>query len=298
MNIIFMGCVESSQVLLRQLINNISSQIQIVGVITKRKSKINADFVDLAEVCIKQNIDYIYADELEKEEIITYIKSKEADLIYCFGWSNLLSKDIIELPKIGVVGFHPAELPQNRGRHPIIWALALGLKETASTFFFINEGADSGDIISQEKIEIRYEDNARTLYDKILNVAVNQMLIITNEFANGLVVRIKQDETKANVWRKRTKEDGKIDWRMGSNTIYNLVRALTKPYIGAHFEYKSNEYKVWSSEVTYLNDYSNLEYGKVIKVYPDNSFIVKTGDGFIKILEHECNKIKEGDYIL
>ena len=58
---------------------------------------------------------------------------------------------------MGVVGYHPAKLPQNRGRHPIIWSLALGLKHSASTFFFIQNGVDNGDIISQHPFEIKYD---------------------------------------------------------------------------------------------------------------------------------------------
>ena len=67
-------------------------------------------------------------------EQISFITEKSPDVIYCFGWSHILSKKILKLPPYGVVGFHPAELPNNRGRHPIVWALFLGLKKTASTF--------------------------------------------------------------------------------------------------------------------------------------------------------------------
>ena len=63
--------------------------------------------------------------------------------------------------------FSPGLTPQNRGRHPIIWTLALGLCETGSTFFFMDEGADSGDILSQKKITILPEDNAGSLYQKL-----------------------------------------------------------------------------------------------------------------------------------
>ena len=76
---------------------------------------------------------------------------------------------------MGVLGYHPAELPKNRGRHPIIWALVLGLKRTASTFFFMDEGADTGDILSQYKINISKNDNAETLYNRIIEVAMKQV---------------------------------------------------------------------------------------------------------------------------
>jgi methionyl-tRNA formyltransferase len=69
---------------------------------------------------------------------------------------------------MGVAGYHPTKLPMNRGRHPLIWALALRLKNSVSTFFFMNEGADSGDILSQVDFKILYQDDAQSLYDKTI----------------------------------------------------------------------------------------------------------------------------------
>ena len=82
---------------------------------------------------------------------------------------------MLTLPSLGLVGYHPALLPQNRGRHPIIWALALGLEETGSTFFFMDEGADTGDILSQRRVPITPEDDAGTLYDKLTTTALDQI---------------------------------------------------------------------------------------------------------------------------
>ena len=76
---------------------------------------------------------------------------------------------------MGIVGYHPAALPSNRGRHPLIWALVLGLTETASTFFFMDEGADSGDILDQRPVSILPSDDAKSLYERISQVAISQI---------------------------------------------------------------------------------------------------------------------------
>lgn len=249
-------------------------------------------------MCIDHELDYIYVEHINDMDSINYIRSKNPDLIYCFGWSQLISAEIIHIPPKGIIGFHPAELPYNRGRHPIIWALVLGLARTASTFFYITEGADEGDIISQELIPIENSDNAQTLYDKIMNKAQKQIKIFTHQFATDSIVPIRQDNRKANVWRKRTKEDGKIDWRMGAKSIYNLVRALTKPYVGAHFTYGQLEYKVWSVKELSDSGYDNIEYGKVLKVMSEKSFVIKTGDGVLLIEDCDPIQLKEGEYLL
>ena len=265
--------------------------------ITKSEFKFNADFVDLTDICIKNDIDCIYAKNINAPEIKKYIKSKYVDLILCLGWSQLLDKEILEIPRIGSIGFHPAELPMNRGRHPIIWSLVLGLEKTASTLFLMNEMPDMGKILSQEYITIDYKDDARTLYDKVMEKAVIQISKLIKAINNNLIDFKSNDFVEGNTWRKRNKEDGRIDWRMSSRGIYNLVRALTKPYVGAHFVYKDKEYKVWKAREIITNNYKNIEPGKVIKVISNTNFWVKTEDNIVEVLE--CDKIclKEGEYL-
>jgi len=296
MRILFIGCVESSYILLNELINH---GAEICGVVTKKESKFNSDFCDLTSLCILNNIEYFYSKNSRDNETIEFIQNKNPDIIYCFGWSYLLSKDIIKIPKLGAVGFHPAKLPHNKGRHPLIWALVLGLESTASSFFMIDKKADNGDIVSQVEIPIDFEDDAKSLYKKVMQVAKKQVVQITESFSEGSTTFINQKPNEGNIWRKRVKSDGKIDFRMSSLGIYNLVRGLTRPYVGAHIEYNGCDYKVWSTEIVDQseNKYKNLEPGKVISVYNPKSFIVKTGDGLIKIIESDEIDLRVGDYL-
>lgn len=295
MKILYIGCVEFSAKVLSKLIQ---MNTQIISVITKKRSNFNSDFVDLGPICEKYGIEYKYVTNINHEKSVQYIQSVRPDIIFCFGWSQLISKQILDIPKHGVIGFHPTLLPQNRGRHPLIWALALGLNETGSTFFFMDEGADSGKIISQEKVSISYEDDARILYDKITATALKQVEEFLPKIEDGTLRPIIQDESKANYWRKRTEKDGEIDWRMSSRNIYNLVRALTKPYVGAHFIYNDQKIKVWRVREYITNEYENIEPGKVLSVSDDNTILVKTGNNCIEILEPKLGSIiKPGEYL-
>jgi len=172
MRIVFIGTVEFSLKALEKLIE---LDAGIVGVCTKEKSSFNTDYADLTKVCKANQIPYKYVDNINSEDSVEWIKKLNPDIIFCFGWSSLIKKELLELPKMGIVGYHPANLPKNRGRHPLIWALALGLKKSASTFFFMKEGVDNGDILSQKDYEILYEDDARTLYEKVTNLALKQI---------------------------------------------------------------------------------------------------------------------------
>jgi len=294
MRIVFIGTVEFSK---RALLKLIEMNENIVAVFTKDESPFNTDYASLKPICDAEGIPCYFVKNINDEKNVKVLKAINPDTIYCFGFSQIISREILSIPPKGVIGFHPANLPYNRGRHPIVWALFLGLLETASTFFIMDEGADSGDIISQVSIPIKYEDDARTLYDKITTTALAQIEDITYLLKTNSVKRVKQDNTVANYWRRRTKLDGQIDFRMSSYAIYNLVRALTKPYVGAHVMYKTKEVKIWKvkEEVVSL---PNIEPGKILEISA-NTILVKTYDNAIRILEHEFDEqLKTGEYIL
>lgn len=293
MRIVFIGAVIFSEKILEKLI---ILNAEIVGVCTKESSNFNSDFVDLSKICILNGIPYKHIDNINSKDCIKWIQSLKPDIIFCFGWSSLIKDELLNLPKMGIVGYHPAKLPKNRGRHPLIWALALGLSKSASTFFFMDSGADSGDILSQVEFDISFDDDAQSLYDKIINIAVWQIENFLPKLINNNYQKIKQDESNSNYLRKRTKKDGEIDFRMNSIAIYNLVRALTKPYAGAHLVYKNEDVKVWKSEIISCAD-KNIEYGKIIS--SNNKAIeVKTNDGAIRILEHDFKKLPQvGEYL-
>jgi len=283
MKILFVGTVKFSEKCLLKLLQ---LRQQVVGIISSPNDGINSDHADLRIVAEGNQVPYLETKKINSAETIEWAKKLKADVIFCFGWSRLLKKEILDLTPMGVVGYHPAMLPNNRGRHPIIWALALGLDETGSTFFFMDEGADTGDIISQQIVPIHPSDSASSLYDRMTETALSQIEIWVPAIRKGTHQRIGQDSSTGNNWRKRGRLDGKIDWRMSSESIYNLVRALSKPYLGAHFLSNGIEYKIWACVVE-NEDLKNIEPGKVLKIEA-NKIWVKTGDGVVILTEHEA----------
>lgn len=293
MKIFFIGTVEFSKNALEKLVE---LKAQVVGVATKSQSRINADFANLTPLCQSYNIPFKYVKDINAPHIIDWIDDLKPDVIFCFGWSSLIKEQLLNLCPLGVIGYHPAELPMNRGRHPIIWALTLGLSQTASTFFFMKKGADDGDILSQAIVPIEFVDDANSLYKKLTITALGQIELFFHSLADNTFTRIKQDHSLANNWRKRGVADGKIDFRMSSKTIYNLVRGLTKPYVGAHIEVKNKEIKVWSTAIGDNKDV-NLEPGKILTVLKQK-IEVKTSDSSIWILDHEFNTLpKVNEYL-
>ncbi|SFI04857.1 methionyl-tRNA formyltransferase [Pseudobutyrivibrio sp. OR37] len=291
---LFIGCVESSYVLLEALFN---AGFQVSGIVTMEQSAINADFKSLVPLAEKYNVPCICTKNVNDEETVGFIRNIAPEVIYCFGWSRLIGQEILSIPQYGVVGFHPAALPCNKGRHPLIWALVLGLKETASTFFIMDEGADTGDIISQKPVAIADTDDAADLYANVLAVAKEQVIEFTKAFAEDKVCPVKQEINAGNAWRKRGRMDGQIDWRMSATAIYNLVRGLTHPYVGAHFMKGDTEVKVWKCKVEASDAYANIEPGKIIKVNSNTDYIIKAYDGLVHIIDSDPVDLNEGEYL-
>ena len=292
MKILFIGCVKLSEDLLRTLI---LKDIHICGVITKKTSTFNSDFKDLGSYCEKKKIDFHYTKNINSKVTIKWAEKKNPDFIFCFGWSEILSKDILSIPKKYTVGYHPSLLPYFRGRHPIIWAILLGLKKTGSSFFIMDETVDNGPLVSQKSIKIDANETAESLYKKITSIAIFQMDNLIINIKNNKFKNNKVNKTKYPSLRKRTLNDGSIDWRMNSEIISRHVRALSKPYPGAQFVYNKKIFKVWNIKI--IKDDSNVEPGKIIAI-KDNKPIIKCSNAAIKILSYEPTiKFVKGKYL-
>ncbi len=297
LKIAVIGCVEFSENALKVLINHVHCEVGLV--ITRQSSAINSDFVDLSKLAIQHDIPFVHVKGNDQAAMANALSAYQPDVIFCVGWSYLLKRLILDIPRYGVVGYHPANIPHNRGRHPLIWALVLGLKETGSTFFLMDEGADTGKILSQKPIPIKDSDYARDLYNAMLAVALGQIEALVSGWEEAFQNAQPQNR-EGNAWRKRGKSDGKIDWRMSAHNIVNLVRALSEPYPGAHFEHHiENEQQdciVWQAhEVTGIPE--NLEPGKVLSVTSEG-IVIKCGNNAIQITEYsDLPEMKVGDYL-
>ena len=197
---------------------------------------------------------------------------------------------------MGFLGYLPSLLPFNRGRHPLIWAKVLGLRKTGSTFFFMDDGSDTGDILSQRELKILFEDTASLIYNRMIDLSISQVKDFLPSLKNKNYKRIPQLK-KVNYWRRRTNKDGLIDFRMESEAICNLVRALSEPYAGSHCVYLGKEVKIWEIKIGNNNE-KNIEPGKIIKIFKKN-IEVKTGSGSVILIRHEFEFFpKKNEYLL
>lgn len=293
LNVALIGCVASTHTALNALLG---SGVNIVGVVTKAHSSINSDFYDITPDCKQYNIPYFHWTKENNKAFHDFLSSKKPDILFCIGWSHILPKDILAIPFLGSIGFHPAPLPIGRGRHPIIWTLALGLTETASCLFFMNESTDSGDIISKKIISVYGADTSCTLLNKILFSLKHQIAELIPQFLNNTVVWEVQEHSQATYWRKRTELDGKIDFRMTSTAIYNLIRALAPPYPMAFYVKSGEKVFVATSRKGPIIP-QHIEPGKILSVAHDE-ILVSCGEGSLYLERNSKHNYNMNEYIV
>ena len=289
MKIIFIGGVKFSYEILKTILENNWNISVVFSYDDSKKEKIS-DFISLDELCSKYNLQNIKVDKINAQNNIEIIKKIEPDIILVMGWSQLLNSEIISIPKIGVIGSHPTELPKYRGRAPIPWSILKGLKTSALTFFFIEEGTDSGDILDQRSFKLSSNDDATSVYKKVESVGKEMIQDNLTKLQNGNYTRKKQDVSNfIENWEKREPQDGIIDWSKNSQEIHTLIRATTHPYPGAYTIFNGSKLIIWGAE--FSNEQSN-GVGKIMRV---NNFNVKigTGKGVIILKRISFNDNKE-----
>jgi methionyl-tRNA formyltransferase len=253
------------------------------------KKKFYSDYANFDNLTKKYDIPNKQVNNINDAENIDMIKKINPDLILVIGWSQLLKKEIIEIPKLGVIGTHPTELPKYRGRAPIPWSIIKGLKKSALTFFYIDEGIDDGDILLQKQFLIDDIDDASSIYTKMTSLGKSMLMEILRLIETDNVTRTKQNsEDFIENWPKRTPLDGKINWLQSAKEIHNLIRATTHPYPGAFTIFKNKKLIIWKS--TY-DDTAINKPGKILMIENDKVEI-GTGNGsiFLNLITYDGNK--------
>jgi len=239
MKIIFISGVKFGYDVLESILEN-NWKIDTSFSYLSEKKKFYSDYANFENLTKKYDVIHKQVNNINDQENVDLIKKINPDLILVIGWSQLLKKEIIEIPRLGVIGSHPTELPKYRGRAPIPWSILKGLKKSALTFFYIQEGIDDGDIVTQKQFEINDVDDATSVYEK-MTVLGKKMLseILPLLESNKITSKKQNSELFIENWPKRTPLDGKINWSKSAKEIHNLIRATTFPYPGAYTFFKN-----------------------------------------------------------
>ena len=251
----------------------------------------NRWFGSVAEWALANGVPVLKPENVNTPEWIDRIQAMAPDVIFSFYYRNLLSDDILDIPKAGAYNLHGSLLPKYRGRVPVNWVLVNGETETGVTLHHMVARADAGDIVGQRRVEISMEDTAHSLFKKLLIAAERLLNELLPMIKAGRAPRIPQDLSQGSYFGRRRPEDGRIDWQASTMRIYNLIRAVTHPYPGA-FTYLPDGLKVivWWGVPEDISDEGDVSCGTIVN--DGDGTRIRTGSGWLRLKDIETAEMR------
>lgn len=298
MRILFMGTPDFAVPCLEIL----DKKHEIIGVFTK-VDKINKrgkkiEYLPVKQYAIDKNIPIYQPNSLKDEETKNIIKELNPDLIVVVAYGKIIPKDIIDMPKFGIINVHSSLLPRFRGAAPINAALMAGDEKSGVTIMYVAEGLDTGNIILAKETPITEEDNFETLHDRLKFLGAEALDEAVNLIEKGENESIPQDDSLATFVKPFKKEDLKIDWNKSKEEIFNFVRGIS-PVPCAWTMDEDKLLKVYEVK-KYDKVYENGVNGEIVDKVKGKGPVVKVigGSLIITSAKPESKKILSGADLL
>ena len=279
LKVVFMGTPEFSLNVLEMLIK----ETNVIGVVTQPDKIVGKDkeksFTPIKKLALLHGIKVLQPEKIRKE--YTDVLSLNPDIIITCAYGQIIPEDILNYPKYGCINVHASLLPKLRGGSPLHHALIDGYDKTGVTIMYMDKGMDTGDIISQEEIKIKEEDNVGTIHDKLSVMGSLLLLKTLPSILDGTNERIKQNNDEATYCHNITHEEERINFNKTVREIFNQVRGMN-PYPVSYFTLDGKIYKIY--EVQYkIGDYKG-EAGEIVLCDKKN-LAIKASDGLIYLLD-------------
>lgn len=263
MKIVFMGTPDFAVPSLEALIEKFGVEAVFTQPDRPRGRGKKMVFSPVKEVAVKHDIKVFQPEKLKDDrEAVEYLKELKPDFIIVVAFGQILTKEVLDIPKYGCINLHASLLPMYRGAAPLNWVIINGEKKSGNTTMLMDVGLDTGDMLLKDEVEITDNMTSGELHDILMNRG-GELLIKTIE---GLVdgsIKGEKQEGETCYAKMLSKETGKINWNNSAESIHNLIRGLNPRPI-AHTTYKDENMKIYESEV--LAESSNKEAGTIIEV--------------------------------
>lgn len=282
LRIVLAGATASTRLTLEALIRH---HAPLVGVLEFEPDDPSAvsGFARLNDVAESAGVPCFGFQNINAEETISQIRAWQPDLCFVVGLSQLVKSELLSIPRMACVGFHPTWLPRGRGRAPVAW-LVHDVSPGAVTYFVMDEGADSGPILVQEPFAVSSRDDATDVtrsMEQAIGRALDRWL---PKLLGGEWNPQPQDDSQATYHAKRAPEDGWIDWSASASDIHRVIRVATRPHPGAYSYLKDRKLIVWRAEIETSYPIRGVT-GRVLLTDPQRGALVQTGDGLIWLSE-------------
>ncbi|MCD2317021.1 methionyl-tRNA formyltransferase [Sphingomonas sp. IC-11] len=285
MRALLIGAVEGTRVALDAIANAPGWTLAAVASLPIERASRHSDFVDLAPGADAASAQLIRVTDGNSADFIEQVRAIAPDFTFVIGWSQLCGPALRQAVNDRVVGYHTAALPRLRGRATIPWTILLDEKITGSTLFRIDDGVDSGPILSQRFFHVAPDETAASLYSKHMAALGSMMIELLPALAVGAAVETPQDDRLATWAARRRPSDGWIDWTRAAADVDRLVRAVGRPYPGATTVSSTGPMTIWRTERFAGTDRYHALPGQVLD-RDESTFVVRCGDGeALRVLE-------------
>lgn len=206
-----------------------------------------------------------------------------ADVGVAAGWYHMLPRRLRDTLRHGMLGAHASLLPLFRGGAPLNWALLSGATETGLTVFRLEDGVDTGPILSQARVPIAARTTIAELVAWVAETTVDQLRQVLPALAQGQAHAVEQTG-RPSYSLMRLPEDGALDWRQPAEHLDRLVRAVGRPYPGASTSWRGQSLTVWACEPRDDVAVHGMP-GQLARVPESSAPLVVTGRGVLALLE-------------
>ena len=277
-----MGTPDFSVGVLEEIIRAGHEVVLAVTQPDKPKGRGNAmQFPPVKECALSHGIEVFQPKKIREDANVEYLKKFDADIFIVVAFGQILTKNILDMPKYGCVNVHASLLPKYRGAAPIQWAVINGDAITGVTTMRMDTGIDTGDMIAKKEVRLAKDETGGSLFEKLADVGAKLCVETMQLIKDGNATYTPQNSEAATHTSMISKELGNIDWKKPAVEIERLIRGLN-PWPSAYTHLDDKAFKIWKAKV--VDEANDYEPGCIVKA-EKNELIVQTGDGQLALLE-------------
>ena len=244
------------------------------------------------EAALARMIPVLQPKKVREPEFVETLRKIGPDVIVVAAFGQIISKEILEMPRYGCINVHASLLPAYRGAAPIQWAVINGDKESGVTIMRMNEGLDTGVMIDKVVVPLDENETGGSLFDKLSAAGAKLCAEVLEKLENGTAVFEKQPELSTTDYAAMIdKKMGKINWERPAKEIEQLIRGLN-PWPSAYTFMKGKSLKLWTASVVY--EEREAVPGEIVEIGKEG-ILVKTGEGLLLIRELQLEGKKRMD---
>ena len=298
MKIIYMGTPDFSVAPLEAILQAGHEVTAVVTQPDKQKGRgKEVQMTPVKECALSHGIPVLQPVKIKEPEAAAELKKYPADIFVVAAFGQLLTEEILNMPKFGCINIHASLLPAYRGAAPIQRVIINGEEKTGVTIQQMAKGLDTGDMLLKKEISIDPKETGGSLHDKLSVAGAELIVEALSKIEKGEVVPEKQDDALSCYAKKLDKAMGLIDFDQNAVSIERLIRGLN-PWPSAYTLYKGKTLKIWEADVVPLE--KKEEPGTVVFVAKD-FFDIATKEGALRVKSLQLEgkkKVAVKDFLL